>query len=58
VTIEAGANRLVAADQAAIARGLEEALASPRDWQLPERWDAEVSARVVEALAGLTDAIA
>jgi UDP-N-acetylglucosamine 2-epimerase (non-hydrolysing) len=52
VTIEAGANRLVAADQAAIARGLEEALASPRDWQLPERWDAEVSARVVEALAG------
>jgi hypothetical protein len=30
---------------------VDEALASSRDWPLPERWDDRVSARVVEALA-------
>jgi len=51
VTIEVGANRLVKADYDAILAGLADALDAPRDWERPERWDAEVSARVVEALA-------
>lgn len=51
VTVEVGSNRLVAADEAAITRGLTEALASPLGWTTPERWDDKVSSRVVEALA-------
>lgn len=51
VTCEVGANRLVAAERGAILDGLAEALASPRGWDVPERWDERVSERVVEALA-------
>ncbi len=50
VTVEVGANRLVAAETAAITRGIEEALASGTTWERPERWDEQVSARVVAAL--------
>ncbi len=52
ITVEVGANRVVAAETDAIIAGLAEALASARDWQRPERWDAEVAARVVAALEG------
>lgn len=51
VTVAIGANQLVAAQGAAILAALEHSLASGRDWELPERWDAGVSARVAEALA-------
>lgn len=50
VTLEAGSNRLVPAERAAIECALAEALASTRDWEVPERWDDQVSARVVDAL--------
>ena len=50
ITVEVGSNRVVAAERAAILAGLSAALTSPRDWQYPERWDVEVSKRVVEAL--------
>lgn len=50
ITITVGANRLVAAEQDAIAAGLAEALASDRSWPHPERWDTQVAARVVAAL--------
>ena len=50
VTVEIGANRLVAAETAAITRGIEEALASGAAWERPDRWDEQVSARVVAAL--------
>ncbi len=50
VTLEAGSNRLVAAEREAIAAGLAAALGSSREWLVPERWDDKVSARVVEAL--------
>ncbi|MBN2403989.1 MAG: UDP-N-acetylglucosamine 2-epimerase, partial [Coriobacteriia bacterium] len=50
VTVEIGANRLVAAEAGAITSGLNEALASGTTWQRPARWDEEVSARVVAAL--------
>ncbi|MBE0418493.1 MAG: UDP-N-acetylglucosamine 2-epimerase (non-hydrolyzing) [Coriobacteriia bacterium] len=52
VTVEVGANRLVPAEDDAILAGLVEALDSPRDWPRPDRWDAVVATRVVEALAG------
>jgi UDP-N-acetylglucosamine 2-epimerase (non-hydrolysing) len=52
VTIESGSNRLVAAERGGILGGIAEALASPRGWAVPERWDDQVSARVVEALVG------
>jgi UDP-N-acetylglucosamine 2-epimerase (non-hydrolysing) len=52
ITIEAGANRLVDADTQAIVAGVAEALEAPRGWTVPERWDSEVSARVIDALAG------
>jgi len=55
ITVAMGANRLVRAEREAVLGGLAEALASTRDWDVPERWDAEVAARVVEALeAGVT----
>lgn len=55
VTVEVGANRLVSADRAAILGGLTDALDSPRDWSRPNRWDEEVSQRIVAALAsGIT----
>ncbi len=51
VTLQAGANRLVSPTVDAITAGIAEALASPRGWAVPDRWDDRVSARVVEALA-------
>jgi UDP-N-acetylglucosamine 2-epimerase (non-hydrolysing) len=50
VTIEAGSNRLVSAFEDEILAGLEAAVASPRGWAPPARWDLEVSSRVVDAL--------
>lgn len=50
VTVEIGANRLVAAETDAIARGIADALTSSVAWEPPARWDLEVSARVVTAL--------
>lgn len=50
VTLEVGANRLVAADRAAILEGIEAALASKRNWPRPKRWDEAVSSRIVKAL--------
>lgn len=52
VTIDVGANRLVSAVTDAISRALGEALSSERDWPVPERWDAQVSHRVADALLG------
>jgi UDP-N-acetylglucosamine 2-epimerase (non-hydrolysing) len=52
ITIDLGANRLAAADSGRILDALDEALRSDRGWTTPERWDDEVSARIVEALAG------
>lgn len=51
ITVEVGANRLVAADAGAIIAGAREALDGPRAWAIPERWDEQVAARVVEELA-------
>jgi UDP-N-acetylglucosamine 2-epimerase (non-hydrolysing) len=50
VTIEAGANRLAHPDEEDILASLAEALASPTDWETPERWDERVAERVAEAL--------
>jgi UDP-N-acetylglucosamine 2-epimerase (non-hydrolysing) len=50
VTIDVGANRLVPADDRAIDEALVAALESPRSWEVPERWDLDVSLRVVTAL--------
>lgn len=51
-TIDVGANRLVPAEAGEIAGALAQALAGPRTWEMPERWDDRVSARVTEALLG------
>ena len=51
VTVEAGANRLVNPDAAAIHAALGEALAGPTSWAMPEYWDADVSERIVTVLA-------
>ena len=50
ITVEVGANRVVAAERNAILLGLSDALSKPRDWSVPDRWDTEVGRRVVEAL--------
>ena len=50
ITCEVGANELVDADRATILAAAERALGKDRSWQVPERWDAEVSQRVVEVL--------
>ena len=50
ITLEIGSNRLVSANRGEIASGVAEALQAPRSWPLPERWDADVAARVVAAL--------
>ena len=50
ITVAEGANRLVSAEREAILAGLAEALNSSLGWERPERWDGEVSRRVVEAL--------
>lgn len=51
VTIDVGANRLVDAERESVLAGLSDALEAPRGWVLPERWDDQVSTRVVEALS-------
>ena len=51
ITVEVGANRLVSADYDTILEALDAALDGPRDWKRPERWDAAVSARIVDVLA-------
>lgn len=51
ITVEIGSNRLVAADRDAVSSGLAQALASSRNWPIPEGWDEAVSSRVVAALA-------
>lgn len=50
ITIEVGANRLVGAWRDRILEALDDALASTRDWPLPELWDDRVSARIAQAL--------
>lgn len=50
ITLDVGANRLVSADTVQITRGLDDALAKTRDWEIPERWDTEVASRVMDAL--------
>ncbi|MBS3956262.1 MAG: UDP-N-acetylglucosamine 2-epimerase (non-hydrolyzing) [Clostridiales bacterium] len=52
ITVTVGANRLVTAETSAVLTGIEDALASSRDWERPERWDSEVAGRVVAALQG------
>ena len=50
ITVEIGSNRLVGADEQQISTAVLDALAAPRDWKVPEKWDDCVAARVVEAL--------
>lgn len=50
ITVEVGANRVVAATPDAIRAGVADALESPLGWKVPDRWDAEVSSRIVEVL--------
>jgi UDP-N-acetylglucosamine 2-epimerase (non-hydrolysing) len=50
VTVEVGSNRLVSADRDAIGAAAAVALTSDVEWERPERWDDEVSARIVAAL--------
>lgn len=52
ITVDIGANRLVGAHRESLASALASALEQPRDWEVPERWDTQVSARVVSALEG------
>lgn len=52
ITVAVGANRLAAADAGEIVSALEVALAGGREWERPERWDADVSARVAGVLLG------
>src|SRR5574340_231980 len=47
ITVRVGANRLASADTEEIGAALSGALTSSRRWDVPERWDDEVSARVV-----------
>jgi UDP-N-acetylglucosamine 2-epimerase (non-hydrolysing) len=55
ITIEVGANRLASAEMDSILAGLADALSSPRGWELPDRWDAEVGSRVADALSAGID---
>lgn len=50
ITVDIGANRLVGAHAASISSALAEALVGSRQWDVPERWDTEVAARIVAAL--------
>ncbi len=50
ITLEVGSNRLVSANRDEILAGVADALAAPREWPLPERWDDAVASRVVAAL--------
>jgi UDP-N-acetylglucosamine 2-epimerase (non-hydrolysing) len=50
ITCEVGSNELVPAEKDAIIAAAQRALAKDTTWVVPERWDMEVSARVVEVL--------
>jgi UDP-N-acetylglucosamine 2-epimerase (non-hydrolysing) len=50
ITQVLGANRLASVDRAAISAAIADALAAPRGWSRPDRWDEEVAGRVVAAL--------
>lgn len=50
VTLSVGSNRLVKAERDEILRAMAEGLASAGTWDVPEKWDDQVAARVVEAL--------
>jgi UDP-N-acetylglucosamine 2-epimerase (non-hydrolysing) len=51
VTVDMGGNRLVGADPAAIRRGIEEALATPRDGVgRPPQWDGCAAERIAKIL--------
>lgn len=50
ITLEIGSNRLVSADTGEILKAAAQALAGGTDWEVPARWDGEVSQRVVHAL--------
>jgi UDP-N-acetylglucosamine 2-epimerase (non-hydrolysing) len=50
VTVRIGANTLVPADSGDIYGGMADAIDGFRKWDPPERWDTEVSKRIVEAL--------
>jgi UDP-N-acetylglucosamine 2-epimerase (non-hydrolysing) len=52
ITVEIGSNRLVSADAEEILSASNAALAQTEGWDVPERWDGEVSARVAAALLG------
>ncbi len=52
ITVEVGANRLASAETDSVLAALTEALGSGGGWSAPERWDRDVSARVVAALQG------
>jgi len=52
ITVEIGANRLVEAVSSDILAAVSASLAGDRAWAIPERWDALVSQRVVDALDG------
>jgi UDP-N-acetylglucosamine 2-epimerase (non-hydrolysing) len=49
-TIHVGANRLVDASPSALFAGVSEAVAVPRTWNAPKRWDKVVSKRIAKAL--------
>ncbi len=49
-TVQAGANRLAAADRDGLAAAVQAAIEQPRTWVPPQRWDRAVSHRVVRAL--------
>ena len=49
-TIDAGANRLADASPAAVFTAVSEALATPRSWRAPRRWDKAVSKRIAKSL--------
>lgn len=51
VTVEVGSNRLVQAHRGEISAALAAALSTSAIWSVPDRWDDQVAARVVEALS-------
>lgn len=50
ITVEIGSNRLASADRVEILAAIDSGLSSSTEWPVPERWDSQVSSRVVEAL--------
>jgi UDP-N-acetylglucosamine 2-epimerase (non-hydrolysing) len=50
-TIELGANRLVTKDKQSILDGVAEAIGFPCVWEIPEKWDSQVSERICHALS-------